>query len=196
MLFSHKTCILMATEMEASALIKDCKQAQLNDLPFLVFSYDNFHLLITGMGKSNAKLATNWAVEQGFKKFINAGICGCLNDQLTLFQICYPSIIKNLNSSGTDSNEILGSGVESYRIGTVRKPLHGGQERQLFQKSCDLIDMESYEIALALHNHGISLGLIKCVTDFCHPNGSAEIKKNLPRASLLLRDAIYFSVKE
>ena len=194
-LLSDKVCVLMATEMEASELIKESVNALESETPFLIYRNAEFNLLITGIGKINAKLATVWALSQGAEKFINAGICGCLNDQLALFQVCCPSSIKDLDLMQCGAKEIYCDQKENLCIGTVSKPLHGGQERQNFQIYCDLVDMEAYGIASALEMGKNTLKMIKCITDFCQLDGSIEIKKNLPQASLLLQAAVHLCEK-
>lgn len=186
----------MATEMEAAALIEDLPKTTPPNLAYPLFIGSNLNLLVTGMGKTNALRATEWAIANGASNFINAGICGCVNDQLNLFQICYPSFIINLEGNIDENMALEIKNSENLRIGTVVNPLHGGQNRTKFQNYCDLIDMESYSIAHALQKKKIPLLLIKCISDFCQPNGTNEIKKNLPRTSLLLRDAVNLGIKE
>lgn len=196
MLLTNKTCVLSATEMEVAPLLKELTPISNSSLLYPLFIGSNLNVLITGMGNTNAIHATEWAIAQGANNFINAGICGCINDQLNLFQICYPSSIIKLDGN-IDQNAVIEiKNCENFRIGTVQNPLHGGQNRILFQKHSDLIDMESYAIAHTLMKHKLPLRLIKCITDFCQPHGHGEIKKNLPRASLLIRDAIIFSINE
>jgi len=195
-LLSNKTCVLIATEMEASPLLKELTKTSNDSAPYPLFEGSNINVLITGMGFINAANATEWAITQGAKKFINAGICGCINDQLLLYQICYPSFIINLDDNIEKNKTIEIKNSENFQIGTVRDPLHGGQNRTLFQNYCDLIDMESFPIAYTLKKHQLPLRLIKCISDFCQTNGQNEIKKNLPRAALLLREAIFLAIKE
>lgn len=182
--------------MEVAPLLEELTKTPTTGLPYPLFVGANLNVLITGMGISNAIHATEWAIAQGANNFINAGICGCINNQLNLFQICYPSSIINLEGNIEQNIAIEIKNTESLRIGTVQNPLHGGQNRILFQKYCDLIDMESYAIALTLMKRKLPLRLIKCISDFCQSNGHGEIKKNLPRASLLLRDAIILDINE
>jgi nucleoside phosphorylase len=181
--------------MEAEALIKRAIKSFDAIRNFTFYEKPEFNLLITGIGKISARLATKYAIEQGAEKFINAGVCGSLNDELKLFQICYPKIIKDLDLIQSGIPEIAINNKDNLKIGMISLPLHGGQEREIFQKHADLIDMESYGVASAIENPKKSLKIIKCISDFCQAGGSAEIKKNLPKASALLRDAIYQSLK-
>lgn len=196
MLLSNKICVLLATEIEALAILKELSKSTQPNLPFPLFVGADLNVLITGMGKTNALRATEWAHAHGANNFISAGICGCINDQLNLFQICFPSFIIDLEGNLEENNTIEIKNSDNLRIGTVDNPLHGGQNRTNFRKHCDLIDMESYAIAHTLQKQKIPLRLIKCISDFCLENGTLEIKKNLPRASLLLRDAIILCINE
>jgi nucleoside phosphorylase len=186
----------MATEMEAVPLIEICKKNELIKGQYSVYQNEEFNLVIMGIGKINATLATVWALSNGAEKFINAGICGCLNDKLGLMQVCYPSVVKDLDLIQWGAKEFFYDNRDKFSIGTAGRPLHGGQERADFQKYSDLIDMESYGIASALQNKAVSFKIIKCISDFCENNGSLEIKKNLPLASIFLRDAVLSTLKE
>lgn len=180
----------MATEMEAAALMKGSVKSIDAINKQIFYSNSQFNLLITGVGKISARLATNYAISQGAEKFINAGICGSLKNDLPLFKICYPQKIRDLELIQSGSEAILINNKDNLTVGTVGLPLHGGQEREIFQKHADIIDMEVCGIASALENPKKSLKIIKCVSDFCQSGGSAEIKKNLPRASVLIREAV------
>ena len=157
----------MATEMEAAGLIADSIKIKELDCPHTVYTNLKFNLLIMGMGKRNAAQATHWAISQGAIHFINAGVCGSLNDELELFQICYPSIIKDLDLISLSSKEFICNNQEKWAIGSIDQPLHGGQNRVKYQQHVDLVDMESFGVASALSEPRENLKLIKCISDLC-----------------------------
>lgn len=185
----------MATEMEAAALMKGSVKSIDAINKQIFYANSQYNLLITGVGKISARLATNYAISQGAEKFINAGICGSLRDDLPLFKLCYPQKVKDLELIQSGSESIVINNKDNLTVGTVSLPLHGGQEREIFQKHADIIDMEAFGVASAIENPKKSLKIIKCVSDFCQSGGSDEIKKNLPKATLLIRDAVFHVLK-
>ncbi len=166
------TSIVMATMLEAKPFVLGMSLEQSRKKPFSVFQNDNIFLIISGIGKANAAMATGYSC-----------------------YICKPTCICNLGAAGaTDFSHPLGEIFHINKIVeydrhelTTRRPcihnpdiLNGFQtatlstsdmavldpdERKKISMNADLIDMEGASVAQACRKFNTKCFIFKFVSD-------------------------------
>ncbi len=129
-------CIVTAIFSEAKALIETFELEKKQTRPFLLYGNQNIILIISGMGKINAAIATTYISQNGdIEKFINIGICGT-NDKSKKIGDIY--LIRSIIDKSTN---------KKYMINNLGEPLYCYDKiikDDINLKKNILIDMESF----------------------------------------------------
>lgn len=162
--------ILTALYQEARSIVGSLnlkKDPQCKKIP--VYASGDTVLVISGMGKLSAAIATTYALHLAGKdhetQIINIGMCGSVRQ-------CFPlgkSLMVNKIREQTSGREffpdmLLQTGLEEASLETWDKPVTAGMGSQI---TCDLVDMEAFGIFQA-GIHFVSphqMIFVKIVTD-------------------------------
>jgi nucleoside phosphorylase len=180
------TVIIMATLLEAEPFIEALALEKQSDEPCPVYRGENLFLVISGIGKANAALATTYA---------------CLT--------CRPDLICNLGAAGaTTAATPLGSiyqidkaiefdrphlrtgvphfhhphtltGFETAALATQDRPVKNPTDRRALAVCADLTDMEGTAVIQTAGKFNIPCLLFKFVSDTPHPDEQDNILKQI-----------------
>lgn len=182
-----KIGVIVAMEKEAQAIVSALGRSK--------FSH-KASLIISGVGKVNAAIATTEAINAGCTHIINFGLAGGLDPDMKVgdcFQIKravqYDFDLSNVNGTGVG---VLDESVSPYflltglyastrgaTIGTADR-FGDGDYQILKDLSCDLRDMECAAIAQVCDKRNVGFASYKVVSDVvgCGATGD-QYKKNL-----------------
>lgn len=183
--------LLFATKIEAMAFIKTMNLVE--EKPLLHYQDEHYDVIIFGMGHLLSEEELQYIAGLQLKEFWNLGVCGSLNKNLKIFQVCCPHQIM-LESEYMERSQILSCNrdlqAHTITLMTVTTPLHGGKRREKVAKFADLVDMEAYHLLLSLKKIGVSCKILKCISDDCLEGGSETIRRNLPQAADIIQKAL------
>ncbi len=152
-------CIVTALFSEAEALIEYFKLKKSENKIFSVYTNDNICLVVSGIGKINAAVATTYILKNHkFDKIFNIGICGTNNKDN---KIGFLYLIKTIIDKETDKKFILQKNGEVLYC--VSKPI---SKLDISKKV--LVDMESagfYQAAVKFAQKD-NINILKIVSDF------------------------------
>lgn len=133
---------------------------------------DHLALLVTGIGKTPAAVATARALASGqFDEVVNVGTAGALRPGMSGIHLPGAVLNHDMNADairalGYDPRElleipggddtVLASGDVFVTDPVVRDALAG---------RCHLVDMEGYAVAFACQEHGVPVRMVKHVSD-------------------------------
>ena len=163
--------ILTALRQEARPLIEalGLKQDRASrKIP--VYSGDDFLLVISGIGKLYAGIATTHAVHLAGNtencRLVNVGMCGAVHDQIALGEAVLVHKIWD-HGSGREffPDMLLKTPLQEASLGTFDDPVTSAHRSLL---SCDIVDMEASGVFQAAHlflsPH--QMQFLKVVTDY------------------------------
>ncbi len=174
--------IIMATLLEAEPLIEALALQKDEDRPCPTFMSEDIVILISGMGKANAAMATTCACLRFMPKLIcNLGAAGALKETLPLGSI--HQIGKVIEP---DRPELLNSKLHVFIprtlpdfpnavLATHDRPIKTLEERRATAIHADLCDMEGAAVAQTAENFGVPCLLFKFVSDTPHPGEQKNI---------------------
>jgi len=192
--------IVFATEMEAKPAINRLKARRIYDDRFPLYSFAlgnngvSGHLIVSGMGKQNAKRAAEYVLEkQESSLVINAGICGALSNNVNRGEIFRIDKVGDGDAEATD--ELLD--VADSRTGdwddlpgatllTVSEGVFDCSRRAELAGRGKIVDMEAHPIADACGKRNVPCVLLKGVSDLADGSGRSDIKKNITAVSARL----------
>ena len=151
--------VVVALKPEAQAFVDKYKLTKSKLHTFTIYSNDKMMLIVSGLGVSNARIATQTLINNfditDEDKYLNIGICGA--------------------SSSYAIGEILEIGCVIYEgikhiFDTTKKELTC-VEKEVSEKIYEIVDMESYGFYDAVvHNPAIKeFSIIKIVSDHFEP---------------------------
>ena len=182
------TGIVMATMLEAKPFVLGMSLTRSRKKPFSVFQNDNIFLIISGIGKANAAMATGYSCYK-----------------------CKPTCICNLGAAGaTDFSHALGenfhiteiieydrhelttkrpyihhpdilNGFQTARLSTSDMAVLDPDERKKISMNADLIDMEGASVAQACRKFNTKCFMFKFVSDTPDHAKDEDIVENIRR---------------
>jgi adenosylhomocysteine nucleosidase len=182
------TGIVMATMLEAKPFVLGMSLTQSRKKPFAVFENDNVFLIISGIGKANAAMATGY-----------------------LCYKCHPARVYNLGAAGaTDFSHALGenfhiteiieydrhelttkrpyihhpdilNGFQTARLSTSDMAVLDPDDRKKISMNADLIDMEGASVAQACRKFDTKCFMFKFVSDTPDHAKDKDIVENIRR---------------
>ncbi len=178
-------CILMATRIEAEPFIKGLGLSKNEKKPVPVFESRGIVLSISGIGKSNAAIAsTNLINRYGPKLIINLGAAGALSnnfmigDILHIDRIIEPDRPRLLSLKPEVHKPDTLKGFDLASLATHDRPILSPQDRMAAGRLSELVDMEGAAIVQACRAFEIKAYLFKIVTD-TPSSRKMEIIKNI-----------------
>ena len=181
---SSVTALVMATMIEAKPFILGMALEKCEGRPFPLFKKDNTCLVISGIGKANAAMATAYCCQIFDPICIcNLGAAGAADANHTLGEIFH--INKVLEN---DRPELMSGRTRIHTphvfddfpaatLSTSDRPILDPEEREEISKNADLIDMEGASVVQACKIFKRKCYIFKFVSDTPeHTNGKDILK--------------------
>ena len=188
-----KKIFVFATNKEAKEILKSCHLIKIfsKNSKFYQWKTSCSFIFICGMGLENTK--KNFHSFLSYKnydikdyEFINLGIAGACNPNLSLQSTYHISIVSN-----KDNEKIkLNSPKENSKslISLKKAVWEEKQRKKLYSKGFDCIDMEAFALAYSLKKYEKDLKVIKVISDFCYKENEALFQKSIKSCSLILKN--------
>ncbi len=183
------TAVIMATMLEAKPFVSGLSLDQVHKKPFLVFTNKKYILLISGIGKANAAMASAYCCTK-FKPDIifNTGAAGALTMSKSKGEIYQISkIIEHDRPDFKTSQPFIhnlsilkGVKVETAILSTSDKAAVSRDEREKVSKyGGELVDMEGASIVQACKKFRTPCHMFKYVSDTLEDTENSNIIDNI-----------------
>ena len=176
--------IVMATLLEATPFLDALSLQKTEDEPFEVFQHGDAVLVISGIGKANAAMATAYCCLRFSPEWIcNVGAAGATGSGHPLGAIYHIDKVtewdRPLLGSGAPHVHIPDTleGFETAAIVTQDVPVLDPDLREQLSGCADLIDMEAAAVVQAARKFRTRCVLFKWVTDTPEHSGHGDIVK-------------------
>lgn len=191
--------IIMATMLEANPLCEAMQLAPLEEKPFRVFGRGKYLLIISGIGKVNAALATGYLAQKfGVRVFLNAGAAGALNDECAFGNVYHireavePDVLAVLTKRMRNTIADVLDGFPTALLATRDIPAVSKEERSKLAAFADIIDMEGAAVIQAARKFDSRCYLFKIVSDTSEHSDDRAIVENI---KMLGRDLSSFIIE-
>jgi len=186
--------ILMATGLEAKPFIESKFFDPVEDKPFPVYRYDTHYLIVSGIGKINASIASTYLISK-FKigTMYNIGAAGTAVDSFRLGDILHINSVTDYSqwlNTRLESKSLKPDTLQNYKsesLATCDMAVISSEERTLVSMAASLIDMEGFAIAQTCKIFNIKNYLFKIITDTPANTAENEIISNIKNT----RDLLY-----
>ncbi len=183
---NSRVVLIMATRLEALPFIEKIPLKQVQSKPFEVFEGDQLDLVISGVGKVKAAMATAYAcMTRSVGTLVNLGAAGAAkpgfkagewyrvskateHDRISLKTRARPEF--TLEIPGGEPEIVLATG---------ENPVLSEKERERISEFADLIDMEGAAVIQAAIKFGTSCVMYKFVSDTVDHTDNADIVGNI-----------------
>jgi adenosylhomocysteine nucleosidase len=166
------TAIVMATMLEAKPFALGMSLRQTREIPFRLFQNDGILLIISGIGKANAAMATAYVCLK-YKPLciFNLGAAGTTHSGYDLGEIFHIQKIVELDRPDLKTGKPcvhkpdLLAGFKTTILATSDRAVLDPKERKAISTSADLIDMEGGSVVQACTTFQKHCYLFKFVSD-------------------------------
>lgn len=166
------TAIVMATMLEAKPFVLGMSLKQIQKKPFPLFQNDNILLIISGIGKANAAMATAYSCYKFNPACIcNLGAAGATDFSHPLGEIFHINKIIEYDRPELTTErpcihkpDIL-NGFQTAKLSTSDMAVLDPDERREISINADLIDMEGASVAQACRKFNTKCFIFKFVSD-------------------------------
>ena len=166
------TAIIMATMLEAKPFVLGMSLRQTQKIPFRLFQNDGVLLIISGIGKANAAVATAYACLK-FKSacICNLGAAGATHSGYNLGEIFHIQKIVETDRPDLETGKPcvhqpdLLTGFNIAILATSDRAVLDPKERKAISINADLIDMEGASVVQACRTFKENCYLFKFVSD-------------------------------
>lgn len=166
------TAIVMATMLEAKPFVLGMSLKQIQKKPFPLFQNDNILLIISGIGKANAAMATAYSCYKFNPACIcNLGAAGATDFSHPLGEIFHINKIIEYDRPELTTErpcihkpDIL-NGFQAAKLSTSDMAVLDPDERREISINADLIDMEGASVAQACRKFNTKCFIFKFVSD-------------------------------
>ncbi|MFH2047052.1 MAG: hypothetical protein ABIK92_18135, partial [Pseudomonadota bacterium] len=169
---NHLICIIMATTLEAKPFIDGLSLIRESEKPFPVYKNNNYILIISGIGKTNAAIACAYTcLTFPGCRIINLGAAGATGTEHLLGESFHITEAVEFDRPHWKSKtpyvhkpDFL-EGFSPAKIATSDHPVIDLKERKKISLLADLVDMESASVIQTCKKFGILCYLFKFVSD-------------------------------
>lgn len=189
------TGIVMATRLEAEPFFKNLDLKKISDIPMPVYKNKNLVLIISGIGKANAAIATTYIInEYKLSKIVNIGAAGSTTSTFTVGQILHIDRVIEydrphlLNKKERIIEPDLYDGFPTASLATQDIPVTSSDDRKKISLLADLVDMEGAAVIQACRKFKKAVYLFKIVTDNPEQRSDTEIIRNVKETRTVLFD--------
>jgi len=182
----------MATHMEAKPFIKSEDFNPIEDKPFPIYKNETHYLIISGIGKINASIASTYLITK-FKinSMYNIGSAGAATENFRVGDILHiDSVINYSKMLNTKSESLKPDTFPNYKaesLATCDAPIISTEGRASVGQSASLIDMEGFAFVNACKKFNTKNYLFKIITDTPTNISGDEIISNIRNT----RDLLY-----
>jgi adenosylhomocysteine nucleosidase len=166
------TAIIMATMLEAKPFVQGMSLKQIRKAPFYLFRNQQIFLLVSGIGKANAAMATAYCCLK-FKTacVFNLGAAGAARTGFDLGEIFHIRKIVEPDrpdlKTGTPCvhDPDLLEGFKTVKLATSDHAVLDPKKRQAIARNADLLDMEGASVVQTCRKFESKCFLFKFVSD-------------------------------
>ncbi|MCE5280141.1 MAG: UbiA-like polyprenyltransferase [Planctomycetaceae bacterium] len=185
--------LLVATTTEAAPLLEQLHARKTAGEPYDTYRFDAAPgrragvLLVSGMGPAAAAAATEHLLRRWSPAaVVNVGVCGALSAGLRRGDAV--AVCAALDGDAATGEPLLcpagpWQALPPARLVSVAKALFGDARRGAFAARADIVDMEGAAIARACLRRGVTVHLVKGVTDQADAAGRRDIQDNIAHVS-------------
>ena len=180
------TAVVMATMLEAKPFIESIPLEQVERKPFSLYKKNNTFLILSGIGKANAAMATVYACQKLKPCCIfNLGAAGATDFSYPLGEIFHVVKVFEFDRPEFKSGKphihtpsIL-NGFHTANLATSDKAVLDPDERKVISKSAGLVDMEGASVVQACRIFQTKCFMFKFVSDAPDHTCDSDIVKNI-----------------
>lgn len=190
---AHLTGIIMATSLEAMPFFEGLSLKRKENVPFPTYYNDNCVLIISGIGKINAAMATTFChLRFNPLSIYNLGAAGALDYSHSLGGIYNISKViefdrRNIRSGNPQVHiPCILEGFSTATIATLDSPVRDPEKRSEISFYADLIDMESASVVHVCKRFRTKCYIFKFVSDTPEHKCHDAIVKNIMQYRTLL----------
>jgi len=180
------TAIVMATLLEAKPFVLGMSLKQRRKKPFAVFQNDHILLIISGVGKANAAMATGYSCDKYHPVCVcNLGAAGATDVSHPLGAIFHINKIVEYDRHELTTktpcihNPDILNGFQTATLSTSDMAVLAPDERKKISMNADLIDMEGASVAQACRKFNTKCFIFKFVSDTPDHARSEDIVENI-----------------
>ena len=180
------TAIVMATLLEAKPFVLGMSLKQRRKKPFAVFQNDHILLIISGVGKANAAMATGYSCDKYHPVCVcNLGAAGATDVSHSLGEIFHINKIVEYDRDELTTrkpcihNPDILNGFQTATLSTSDMAVLAPDERKKISMNADLIDMEGASVAQACRKFNTKCFIFKFVSDTPDHARSEDIVENI-----------------
>ena len=162
----------MATRMEAKPFIESKLFDLIEDKPFPVYKHRTHYLIISGIGKINASIASTYLMTKfEIDSMYNIGAAGAATenfmqgDILHINSVTDCSQLLNAKSESKSLKPDILSNYKSESLATCDVPIISAEERAIAAQKASLIDMEGFAFVQTCKKFNTKNYLFKIITD-------------------------------
>ncbi|MGE5255899.1 MAG: hypothetical protein ACM3KE_04470 [Hyphomicrobiales bacterium] len=194
--------IVFATAAEALPLLELGRFKDLATNPFQLMASPvvAHRVVISGMGKVSAALATQWLIrEHAPSRVVHAGICGALGDPRNfapgeILRVTLAS--EGRPGPGIPAEAVACAGdlwpeLRPATLVTVERPVFDDALRAELLPYGELVDMEGAVVARVARLHGVPCSIIKGISDHAGGQDRAILESRLPAVSTDLAEILW-----
>ena len=180
------TAVVMATMLEAKPFIESIPLEQVERKPFSLYKKNNTFLILSGIGKANAAMATVYACQKLKPCCIfNLGAAGATDFSYPLGEIFHVVKVFEFDRPEFKSGKphihtpsIL-NGFHTANLATSDKAVLDPDERKVISKSAGLVDMEGASVVQACRIFQTKCFMFKFVSDTPDHTCDNDIVENI-----------------
>lgn len=196
------TAIIMATMLEAKPFVMGMSLRQTRKTPFRLFQNDGILLIISGIGKANAAMATAYSCLK-FKPacICNLGAAGATHSGYDLGEIFHIQKIVEADRPDLETGKPcvhqpdLLAGFKTTILATSDRAVLDPKERKAISIDADLIDMEGASVVQACTTFQKHCYLFKFVSDTPEHTRDQDIVDHIRRYRKTFYDFFADSVR-
>jgi nucleoside phosphorylase len=180
--------LIIATYLEAQPFVKGLGLKRIEKRPFRIYSNDNLYLVLSGIGKTNAALATSYMIrELGCRRIINAGAAGSTGQGCDVGDIYHIERVIEYDRPKMPfgGKRILipdvFPGFEFATLATQDRPVLAPSRREKISPFAELVDMEGASVVHASRLFQAQCYLFKIVSDTIEHSSGVDILFNIKR---------------
>ena len=178
--------IVMAAMLEAKPFVLGLSLNQRRKKPFAVFQSDHIFLIISGVGKANAAMATGYSCDKYHPACIcNLGAAGATDVSHPLGEIFHINkIVEHDRHELTTRkpcihNPDILNGFQTATLSTSDMAVLAPDERKKISMNADLIDMEGASVVQACRKFNTKCFIFKFVSDTPDHARNEDIVENI-----------------
>jgi nucleoside phosphorylase len=182
-----KTGFVFATYAEAAPFVKGLNLNLAEEQPFKIYNNDNHELIISGIGKVNAAMASSYMIWKYKPSYIfNIGSCGAVRKEINVGDIYHISRIIELDRPRLSDGKLriitpkkILDGFSSATLATQDRLVIDPYDRAEVSKYADIADMEGASVMQACKLWHVDCYLFKFVSDTAEHETAVEIQANI-----------------